>query len=360
MTKLRLFGSPAYCDGAHVEDLPLTKPSLLLFYLAYYGDWMTREELAFFFRPESDEATARSYVRKLLNSAKRMPWADKLEIESERLRWQIDCDVARFQEAIDDGRWHEAMELYRGNFLKGLNDVGLPSYDAWLDTERESLLNKWHNVVLNYAHDLEAAGQHFEAAKAAQQVFAQDSFAEDAFRVYIKNLYLGGRREQALKAAGAFCKLLRAELDVDPDLETQKLVTSIRDLTPVQKVASSRKYGRRASDKPPEGDLQNMPWLELLKDPTVHVDVVREKGRGKPAMIVTRHIDDTLNTHATLLDLAEGLVDSGDYPRAIELLNLIEQSRHDGPTQQRYENLWNTLKLRLPEEDIKFYQRAVV
>ncbi|MEM7736707.1 MAG: bacterial transcriptional activator domain-containing protein [Deinococcota bacterium] len=321
---------------------------------------MTREELAFFFRPESDEATARSYVRKLLNSAKRMPWAQGLEIESERLRWQVDCDVAQFQDAIDDGRWHEAIELYNGDFLKGLNDVGLPSYDAWLDTERESLLSKWHNAVLNYANDLEAAGQHFEAAKAAQQAFAQDNFAEDAFRVYIKNLYMGGRREQALKAADAFCRVLRAEMDIDPDPETQNLIASIRNLTPLQKAASLRKYGRRSSDKPPEGEAQNMPWLELLKDPSVHVDLVREKGKGKRTMIVTRHIDDTLNTHATLLDLAEGLVGSGDYQRAIELLNLIEQSHHDGPTQKRYEALWDVLKLRLPEEDIKFYQKAVV
>ncbi|MEM6429140.1 MAG: bacterial transcriptional activator domain-containing protein [Deinococcota bacterium] len=321
---------------------------------------MTREELAFFFRPESDEATARSYVRKLLNSAKRMPWANGLEIESERLRWQVDCDVNQFHKAIDEGRWHEAIDLYDGEFLKGLNDVGLPSYDAWLDTERESLSSKWHNAVLSYANDLEAAGQHFEAAKAAQQAFSQDNFAEDALRIYIKNLYMGGRREQALKAAESFCELLRSELDLEPDPETQKLVDAIRDLMPVQKAASSRKYGRRVSDKPPEGEAQNMPWLELLKDPTVHVDIVRDNSRGKRAMIVTRHIDDTLNTYATLLDLAEGLVDSGDYTRAIELLNLIEHSRHDSATQTRYEAIWETLKLRLPEEDVKFYQKVAV
>jgi len=177
---IQLFGSPVAYDSDEQQHLPLTKPALLLFYLAYYGQWMTREELAFFFRPEADESTARSYVRKLLNSAKKMPWAQGLEIESERLRWQVDTDIARFLDAFHNGRWYEAIEYYNGDFLKGVTDVGLLSYDAWIDTEREALANKWHTAVLNYANDLEASEQHLEAADTVKRILNQDEFAEDA------------------------------------------------------------------------------------------------------------------------------------------------------------------------------------
>lgn len=355
MLNLQLFGSPvAYQHDDH-QHLPLTKPALLLFYLAYYGEWMTREELAFFFRPEADESTARSYVRKLLNSAKKMPWAQGLEVESERLRWQVDTDVARFLEAFDSGRWYEAIEYYDGDFLKGMSDVGLLSYDAWIDTERESLANKWHTAVLNYANDLEASGQHLEAAEAVKRILAQDEFAEDALRVHIKNLYLGGRREQALKESAAFCNLLERELGLEPDAETQRLMAQIEAAAPLARVVSSRKYGRRAEDKVNTHHTTTEHLRALLSDPNVSVSVVGDSEQ-QCTMVVTLH-DDIATTYDTVLALAESSLNAGEHARALSLLGMVVPSRCGASARAKYDTLWGDIKKHVPEEVLRFHQQ---
>lgn len=355
MLDLQLFGSPVAHERDDHQHLPLTKPALLLFYLAYYGQWMTREELAFFFRPEADESTARSYVRKLLNSAKKMPWAQGLEVESERLRWQVDTDVARFLNAFNNGRWYEAIEYYDGEFLKGISDVGLLSYDAWVDTEREALANKWHMAVLNYANDLEASGQHLEASEAVRRILAQDEFAEDALRIYIKNLYLGGRREQALKEGKAFGALLERELGLEPDAETQRLLAQIDAAEPLERAVSSRKYGRRADDKVDSYKQATHHLQALLSDPNVGVSVVGDSDQ-QCTMVITLH-DDISTTYDMVLTLAESSLSAGEHLRALNLLSMVMPSRCNAQARAKYDMLWGNIKKGVPDEVLRLHQK---
>lgn len=360
MLNLKLLGSPVAYEQDDSEHLPLTKPALLLFYLAYYGQWMTREELAFFFRPEADESTARSYVRKLLNSAKKMSWAQGLEVESERLRWQVDTDIARFLDAFEGGRWYEAIEHYDDDFLKGVSDVGLLSYDAWIDTEREALANKWYTAVLNYANDFEASGQHLEAAEAVKRILAQDEFAEDALRIYIKNLYMGGRREQALKVGGAFRDLLERELGLEPDAETERLIAQIDAAEPLVRAVSSRKYGRRAEDKadPQDNAVQSNArehLQALLRDPNISVSVVGDSDQHC-TMVITLQ-DDIATTYDTVLTLAEDSLHAGEHARALSLLSMVMPSRCSVDAREKYDTLWADIKKCVPDEVLRFHQK---
>ncbi len=67
----------------------LTKPVLLLSYLALQQTWVARSSLAMLLRPDSPEAAARHYLRLLLNRAKALPWAAALEVEPQRLRFFV-------------------------------------------------------------------------------------------------------------------------------------------------------------------------------------------------------------------------------------------------------------------------------
>lgn len=374
MLNLKLLGSPVAYQHDDPAHLPLTKPALLLFYLAYYGQWMTREELAFFFRPEADESTARSYVRKLLNSAKKMSWAQGLEVESERLRWCVDTDIARFLEAFESGRWYEAIEYYDDDFLKGVSDVGLLSYDAWIDTEREALASKWYTAVLNYANDLEASGQHLEAAEAVKRILSQDEFAEDALRIYIKNLYMGGRREQALKEGAAFRDLLERELALEPDAETERLIAQIDAAEPLARAVSSRKYGRRAEDKVDVHDNTTHNAAHnavhsnavqgnarehlqaLLRDPNISVSVVGDNDQHC-TMVITLQ-DDIAATYDTVLTLAESSLHAGEHARALSLLSIVMPSRCNADAREKYDALWSDIKKCVPDEVLKFHQKV--
>lgn len=51
---LKLLGKPALETECETVDLPATRVTWLLIYLGYHGDWLTRQGLAFFFRPDAD------------------------------------------------------------------------------------------------------------------------------------------------------------------------------------------------------------------------------------------------------------------------------------------------------------------
>ena len=86
----------------------------LLAFLAYRGDWVSRDTLAFMFWPDQDNAGARRNLRWVLHSVRTLPEFAALEAERDRVRLALPTDVHRFESAARDGRWDEAAALYRG------------------------------------------------------------------------------------------------------------------------------------------------------------------------------------------------------------------------------------------------------
>ena len=110
----RLLGVTQVQVGEIWYNLPLTKATALLVYLAYQGKWVTRDELLYVFYPDSAEKPARSSLRQLLTTLRRLPYSEGLEIEASRLRWQVETDVENFKKAISEEKWAKALELYQG------------------------------------------------------------------------------------------------------------------------------------------------------------------------------------------------------------------------------------------------------
>ena len=78
MLSLSLFGMPSLILEGVQENLPLNTPSSLLFYLAVKGEWISRSELAFLYKPDETEAEALRYLRLQLHRAQQYPWAKNL------------------------------------------------------------------------------------------------------------------------------------------------------------------------------------------------------------------------------------------------------------------------------------------
>ena len=344
---LHLLGSPTVQTDAQRSDVALNKPSWLLFYLAYYGEWISREELAFFFRPEADEATARRYVRKLLNGAKALPWAQSLEIEADRLRFAVDTDVSRFRQAVEQARWFEATELYSGAFLSGLSAASSPSYDAWLSMERETLQDLWKDASLHYAADLESSGQHRKAANVAKGLLDVDGFAEDALGSFLRNAYLSGQREGALEVAARFREDLARELGLEPLKETAQLIETIRRSENLEKREVARAYGRRSTDRalPSDQEAQLQELTQLLGSADARLlTVAGTDGRGD-TLLIAKRVPDTDVALFAIAELAERLTRQGHAERALELLVLV--LRHpacDARTRQKAAGLWTRLE----------------
>ncbi len=352
MVKLHLLGTPAIEKDGVRSDLPLTKPAWLLLYLGYYGEWISREALAFFFRPDADEGDARRYLRKLLFEAQKIGGAGGLEVEPERLRWRVPTDVREFQAALQKGGWLEAIKRYRGPFLDSLNASTSPSFEAWLDFEREVLARALHDASLHYANDLESTGHHSDAAETAKALLKRDALAEDALQTFLRNAYLSGQREAALEAAAAFGKELR-DMGFKPLAATEEMIETIRQSKPLQKRSGTRTYGRRSTDRPQslsdEAELGEL--LTLMEHTNARLMTMTDVGgRGQEALIIVKRVPEPTVALRAVASLAERLIGSGHHTRAMELLVLaLVHPACDAATKEKVRQALQWLEPHLPK-----------
>lgn len=232
-------------------DIPPKQALLLGAYLAYKEDWASRDELLHLFWPDEPEKVARHNLSQLLYHCKKQVWMEGLEVERNRVRWLVDTDVKRFQEALGSGVWHKATEHYSGKLLDSVSTDYAPSFEDWLLGERETLQKAWREAVLNHAGQLEEESKYVDAAGLALSALKQDPLAEDSLQLYMRCASKEGQRDQALRAFDEFSKKLADELDMQPLDATVALANKIRSSTDLEPSTSdANNITQTKSEKP--------------------------------------------------------------------------------------------------------------
>ena len=323
---LRLLGPPTIESETEDASILVSRTVLLPFYLACTQTWVRRDELAFFLRPDVDQETGRQYLRKLISNARKLSWTGGLEVEPHRVRWRTETDVERFRHAYGEGRWYEAVQLYRGPFIQGADIAQLPSFSAWLYNEREVLEHAWQSALLHYAADLESSGAHREAAAAAKQLLEHDAFHEDALQSFLRNAYFSGQRELALKTAETFAAQLQHEFDLEPTRPTQSLIKTIRSAGTLEKQTLVPRHGRRRSDtvsaaKSKQEQLAEV--SELLTTPGTRLISLDSSSGPGTTMLIAKRVADPHVALLSVVELAAQLLRTNRRKRALELLLVV-------------------------------------
>ncbi|UBV45103.1 AAA family ATPase (plasmid) [Deinococcus taeanensis] len=243
MPFLRLLDQPHLdLDSGGRLELPVTRPALLLLYLACRGEWVSRSTLASLFHPETDESTARRNLRVLINRARALSWSRGVEVEQNRIRWLIPSDLQRFQAALREGDWAEALTWYKQPLLSDLGVKLSAELEDWLDLERHTLEAAWREAVMQRAKVLEE-GRPDQAAELLSRLIDVDLLDEPAVQAAARAAYLAGRRSDGLVLLQRFtAEAERAGLTPLP--ETQALEGTLRQaegdgaplLAPVQQI----------------------------------------------------------------------------------------------------------------------------
>ena len=308
-----LLGETSLTAGETTTPLPLTRPSWLLIYLAYYGDWLTRQQLAFFFRPDADDASARHYLRKLIAAAKGLPGGEALELDGQRLRLRLPTDVARFRAAKKAGNWAQAYALYGGAFAAGLDASDSLSYDEWLSLEREALRNDFLTVALNHANDLERTRQYSAAAEVGRTMLRTEELSEAGACVYARNTFLQGHRAPALTFLEAFIETFQEEIGLEVSEETSRLRANLvaGEVTPAKEDALT--------------DLLTTPGVRLL---SLNAD-------PKGEVVITQRVSQA-DALGAVVGLIDHLLTEGHRGRAADLArDLLEHPACTQAMQQR-------------------------
>ncbi|MCB0065409.1 MAG: AAA family ATPase, partial [Caldilineaceae bacterium] len=260
--RIRLFG-PVQIehDGVPVQKLGSQKSLVLLAYLMRNPHEHSRSKLAGLLWMDQPAAKARSNLRWALNnlsnllpdcftatrqtlryhpsaqSTANVPWVDIQEFvaHTERLAAAQSAHTTSPVEEPSVAA-NQAIDLYRGEFLEGIELDDAPELELWLLHEREY----WRREVITLLEQLltqaRAAGHYPQAEAYANRLLTIEAWHEETHRQLMWLLAATGQRSAALAQFEICRTILAEELGVEPAVETVELYTQIRDgqITPAQ------------------------------------------------------------------------------------------------------------------------------
>ena len=238
MIELRTLGQASLrgTDGRDVESVTSQpKRFALLTYLAAQERAAAprRDSVVALFWPELDTPHARGALRQSLRFLRRELGVGVLNgYRREAVGFEpagLWCDAVAFTEACDAGRFSEALELYRGDFLEGFYVSGMsPELERWVESRRVQLRTRAHDAARALANQSAAAHDPLTAARWAQRALSFMPDDEDTLRVGVRQLDQAGDRAAALRMYTDFAAQLETEFGVGPSSETQQLVAAVR------------------------------------------------------------------------------------------------------------------------------------
>ncbi len=238
MLKLQTLGSLSLQDGEGNEvSSVLSQPKrlALFIYLALARPRGThrRDHLLTLFWPERRDSQARNSLSQSLSFLRQqLPepvipsgGGEAVGLEAE----SVDADVDSFEAAIEAGRWVDALDLYRGDFLRGFHIGDAWGFEDWVETERERLREMAAGAAWSLAHEQVSRGALVEGERTAQKALGLVWSDETPLRKFIEALAREGDRSAALKLYEKFCCRLRDELDLEPSAQTEATADAIRN-----------------------------------------------------------------------------------------------------------------------------------
>jgi len=250
-------------DGTEITPvLAQPKRVALLAYLALARPrgFQRRDTLLALFWPELDARHARwalnqalRYLRGELGAVALPSRGDEeVGLDFEQLR----CDAVAFEEALDAGHLHEALDWYRGDLLQGFLVSDVPDFEPWLDGRRALLRDRAAQAAWALAECEESKGRRADAARWARRAAALSPYDEAAARRVVALLDRAGDRAGAVHAYEQFARRLSTDLELEPSAETVAVVEAIRAR---QSAAPSRDAG--ATNAPDQSTVARAPVL---------------------------------------------------------------------------------------------------
>jgi len=197
------------------------------------GNILTRDKIAGILWSESDDGHARNSLRQTLTMLRHDLEAVEpfpIVVERDRLALDsvaVDADVWSFERLAASNRFEDlrkAGALYGGDFLDGIH-LSDPAFEEWSAAERERLRRLAGDVFERLA----ACQSGADAITATRRLLALDPLREASHRVAMQAYAVQGEVDLALRQYKTCREILRRDLGVEPDAETQDLYRRIRD-----------------------------------------------------------------------------------------------------------------------------------
>ncbi|MBP7550292.1 MAG: hypothetical protein KA761_08390 [Gemmatimonadaceae bacterium] len=215
------------------EVLAQPKRIALLIHLVVEGRAgpVPRDRLLAMFWPESDEARARNALSQALHHLRQAIGPDvivgtgpSLGIAPDRL-W---CDAVVFEDALAAGDAELALDIHKGEFAPALFVTGAGELEQWISGTRRDQRRRLLELVRRGVARAASAGDAAGAAGLARRALALVPDDEHDVREYLAAVEGSGDATGALALFAEYSRRIAADIDSEPEPETEALVEAIR------------------------------------------------------------------------------------------------------------------------------------
>ncbi len=288
--RISLLGVPSVTDGTGnpLSGLGLGKPLGMLAYLCLKGE-SRREELVTLFWGSLPEQKAKNAFRQTLHRLRAAVGEDRLPLNSTTVKLELSSavwvDVLVFDQLLKRGAIDDALELYRGPLLDGL-DLSEPDFDQWVMSERSRLDARYQWALQQAVNAASTRGDIHDATAKAALLSKASPLAADAAISEASVLVAAGRMAEARASLERFSERYRSELGSDAPTGVREMLSRLRkQSTTQQDVGGSNEPAYSFFGRERELGRLLSAWTEVRNGNGATVTVSGDDGIGKSALV---------------------------------------------------------------------------
>lgn len=234
MIRLKALGGLAVERDGHIAtDVSVGRRALTLLALIACAEppGIARTELAALFWPGKQPKEALQRLRAALHDLRHRLGTSDLFVGRRFVQLnpdRITSDILEFQDAVDSGRYGDAVAVYSGQLLDGVEDPEQPELAGAIRLLREELYSRFRSAAELLAESHDRAGEHLEAVALWRRLAAAEPFSPHYAMGLVRSLALAGDRTGALQFARVYETLMREELHSAPSAELLDYADALR------------------------------------------------------------------------------------------------------------------------------------
>jgi len=198
MVEIRTLGELSISHNGRRVFLPTRKHYALLVYLAaHQGHPVFRDRLAAILWGESPDKKARHSLSQTLYGIRKSIPGLRLETTVHEVllpAGSLTADFVMLCDAVDEGRYRDALALYAGKFLEGFSIPDAYDFEEWQLRQRQSIEQRIHQSLTHLLRDAEESDNWKDVDRLSERLLSIDPYHERAIIARIRAMaHLGGR-----------------------------------------------------------------------------------------------------------------------------------------------------------------------
>jgi DNA-binding SARP family transcriptional activator len=192
---------------------------------------VSRDRLVAFLWPEADRFQSRRLLNAAVYAIRQVLGKEAILTQGETVTLAadaLDADVERFERAIAEQRFHDAVTTYGGTFLEGLVIPDGCELDRWIEDERRTLEAAYRRALDAMAEAALDKGRASEAVDWLKKRLIREPTDSRVTLALMRALDLTGERTAAIQLAATHASLLRSDLEAEPDPQIELLAAELR------------------------------------------------------------------------------------------------------------------------------------